>query len=230
MRIDRRFRGPPNSGNGGYIAGLLARELGGFDSVVTLRMPPPLDCELRIEHDTPETCSLVSDDGVVALAVRATVEIAIPAPPSFPDARAAEARFAGLCDHNFPGCFVCGPERAAGDGLRIFPGALDGSAQVAATWTPDASLADANGRLPSEFIWAALDCTGYFAVQQQAGLAVLGRIGATLHHDVALGAHVIVSGWPIASDGRKHRVGTALHDRGGRLLAAAEATWISLQR
>ena len=39
IRIDRRFCGPPDSGNGGYVAGLLARELGGSDVPVTLRLP-----------------------------------------------------------------------------------------------------------------------------------------------------------------------------------------------
>src|SRR5690348_13590046 len=38
--IARRFRGPEASGNGGYSAGLIARELGGHEVDVTLRLPP----------------------------------------------------------------------------------------------------------------------------------------------------------------------------------------------
>ena len=49
MRIDRRFRGPPDSGNGGYFAGLLARELSGSEVVVTLKRPAPLDVDLRVQ-------------------------------------------------------------------------------------------------------------------------------------------------------------------------------------
>ena len=54
IRIDRRFRGPPDSGNGGYFAGLVAKELGGSDVVVTLRRPAPLDADLRLERSGDE--------------------------------------------------------------------------------------------------------------------------------------------------------------------------------
>ncbi len=36
-----------------------------------------------------------------------------------------------------------------------------------------------------------------------------------------VGDTVIVSGWPIASEGRKHKVGTAINDVDGRLIASA---------
>ena len=42
-------------------------------------------------------------------------------------------RYAGADDHPFPGCFVCGPDRAEGDGLRLFPGGL-GPGRTACTW------------------------------------------------------------------------------------------------
>ena len=40
--IRKRFCGPPNSGNGGYVCGLLANALG-EPAQVTLHAPPPLD-------------------------------------------------------------------------------------------------------------------------------------------------------------------------------------------
>ena len=43
--IDKRFCGPPNSGNGGYVCGRLARHIPG-GAEVTLRAPPPLDKSL----------------------------------------------------------------------------------------------------------------------------------------------------------------------------------------
>jgi hypothetical protein len=43
--IDKRFCGPPNSGNGGYVCGRLARHIPGA-AEVTLRAPPPLDTPL----------------------------------------------------------------------------------------------------------------------------------------------------------------------------------------
>ena len=42
MTIDRRYRGPLHSANGGYAAGLLGSRLGGA-AEVTLRLPPPLE-------------------------------------------------------------------------------------------------------------------------------------------------------------------------------------------
>ena len=47
MTIARRFRGPPNSGNGGYVCGMLARHIPGA-AEVALRAPPPLGTELSV--------------------------------------------------------------------------------------------------------------------------------------------------------------------------------------
>jgi len=61
--IGRQFRGPPNSGNGGYVCGVLAR---GLDGPVTamLRAPPPLDADLDLEiRDGAST--LTGDAGVL---------------------------------------------------------------------------------------------------------------------------------------------------------------------
>ena len=227
--VDRRFRGPPTSGNGGYVAGLLAKELGGSGCVVTLRSPPPLGSALRLEQGGSEV-RLLAGETLVASAAPAELSIIVPDPPDLHSAAEAERRFSGFDRHVFPGCFVCGPERGTGDGLRIFPGrAAEPTARmVAAVWQPDGSLSDDRGRVHPEFVWAALDCPGYFAVEEAAGSAVLGRLGAILHRPVPADSPVIVTGWPIESDGRKHKAGTALHDRSGTLLASAVATWISI--
>lgn len=229
VRIDPRFCGPPESGNGGYVAGLLAREVGGFDCMVTLKAPPPLNVALRVEQ-RPAAAELWSGDTLIAEAVRTEIGIDAPKAPNLAAAEQAELRFVGFRHHVFPGCFVCGPERADGDGLRIFPGSIDepGLGGVAATWTPDPGLADESGHVASEFVWAALDCPGYFAVQDTSGPAVLGRMGVALHCLPVVEKRTIVVGWPIESSGRKHVVGTALYDLDGKLMAAARATWISI--
>lgn len=229
LRIAARFRGPPNSGNGGYVAGLLAGGLGGSNCIVTLQAPPPLDETLGLEADG-RGATLWFGDEQLATANAGVVSVDVPPPPSLEDAEAAARRFTGFHKHIFPGCFVCGPERAPADGLRIFTGPLDdGSGRVAAVWTPDEGLAGAGGHVQDEFLWAALDCPGYFAVQDRAGKAVLGRLGVVLHEPVRAGEPIIVTGWPIASDGRKHTVGTALHAADGTLAAAAVGTWVSLK-
>ena len=225
-RIDRRFRGPPDSGNGGYFAGLLARELGGSNVVVTLKRPAPLDVDLSIEAEGNKAVLLAGDDEL-AMAERAELDIAVPKPPSLTEAEAAEHRF-DRAAHIYPGCFVCGPAREAGDGWRIFPGPI-GRGRVAASWIPATEFADNAGNLRPEFVWAALDCPGYFAVQEAAGLALLGRMAVVIRRPVPCGAPLIVQGWEIGSEGRKHRAGTALHDARGQPLAVAEQTWITLR-
>jgi hypothetical protein len=228
VRIERRFRGPPETGNGGYVAGLVAAALGGSSCTVTLKSPPPVDRELTLDTDDT-SASLFRDDEIVVTASREPIEIDVPPPPTLAEAHDAEPRFAGHSHHIFPGCFVCGPEREAGDGMRIFPGALqDKDHRVAATWTPDDSVTGEDGLVRPEFLWAALDCPGYFATEDKAGLALLGRMSAVLHRSVRAGEPLIVTGWPIASEGRKHQVGSALHNADGDLVAAARATWITL--
>jgi hypothetical protein len=46
LRVDRRFCGPPNSGNGGYTCGLVANFIDGPAEVI-LRRPPPLNRQLN---------------------------------------------------------------------------------------------------------------------------------------------------------------------------------------
>jgi len=222
VRIERRFRGPPDSGNGGYVCGLVARALGGSDCEVTLHAPPPLDRDLRLE---PEG-RLLDGDTLIASAVPQRVDLGVPPPPSLADAKAASDRFTGWHHHIFPACFVCGPDRAPGDGLRIFAGLANG--QVAAIWEPDLALFEGD-TLRGEFVWAALDCPGYFAVEEQARPALLGRLAVRIVEPRIPQQPLIVTGWPIASHGRKHQAGTALHDADGRLLAFGRATWISLK-
>lgn len=227
IRIDPRFRGPPASGNGGYSSGLLAAFLGGSDVEVTLRIPPPLGRDLQVEEDA-EGVRLLDAGTLIASAVRKELDLDVPPPPSLATARKAEAHYAGFADHTFPGCFVCGPDRAPGEGLRIFAGSVEDGGQVAAVWTPGSGLADESGNVRTEYLWAALDCPGYFAVKKEAGPAVLGRIAAQIEHRPNAGETLLVTGWPIAHDGRKHQSGTALHRRDGSRVAAAVATWISI--
>ena len=47
--IAERFRGPPRSGNGGYVCGRVARHWAG-PATVRLKAPPPLETGLRLEY------------------------------------------------------------------------------------------------------------------------------------------------------------------------------------
>ena len=72
--IDGRFRSPPQSGNGGCVAGLLARRIGGVVRV-TLREPPPLEVLLSLRGTDGSGLELRHDGHVVAEAERAALEM-----------------------------------------------------------------------------------------------------------------------------------------------------------
>lgn len=226
IRIGRRFHGPPDSGNGGYVCGMLARHVEG-SAEVRLRVPPPLERPLAIDRLPRGVAVLRDEDTVVAQARPAPVDADVPAAPTLAEAEEASRGFRGFHDHWFPTCFVCGPERAPGDGLRIFPGPLAGTPRVACPWTPDDSLADADGRVRSEFLWAALDCGGAFTHEVPPGKAiVLGLLAAELTGPTAAREPLVMLAWPIGVDGRKHFAGTALFAADGTLRGRAHATWV----
>jgi len=232
IRIPARFRGPPGSANGGYACGLVAGELGAGAAEVTLRAPPPLERDLTVELGA-EGVTVLDGETVLAEGHPTVVDLGLPEPP-WPEG-AAQAALAGYerwsAHHPFPGCFVCGPDRLAGDGMRIFPGPLGEEGLFACLWTPHASLADRSGRVAPEFVWAALDCptSAPIASYGEGPPAVLGRLAASLDADVRAGeAHVIVS-WELGRDGRKRSAGAALFDSRGRALARSRALWIELK-
>lgn len=227
LTIASRFCGPPDSGNGGYVSGLLAREMPG-DCQITLHAPPPLDRPLSLVT-AGDGLQLRDGDRLLASARPYQLRMDVPPPPTMDQANQAQQHFVGIVHHDLPGCFVCGPNRSPGDGLRIFAGPL-GAAEggVAALWTPDATLAAEDGYVASEYIWAALDCPGFFAVRPVSGLALLGRFAAKLLGPVRVGDRLTVSGWSLHHDGRKHQAGTALFRADGAMVAFAEATWISI--
>src|SRR5216683_1346305 len=165
--IDKRYCGPPNSGNGGYVCGRLAGHIPG-GAEVTLRAPPPLDKQLDVVATDDGSWELRDGATVVATGRPASVELTRLEKASFDEASAAELLTpVKPHEHMLPTCFVCGPARAKGDGLRIFAGPLvrqscNASAVLAATWTPDPTLTAEDGFVAPEFLWSALDCpTGY---------------------------------------------------------------------
>jgi hypothetical protein len=65
-------------------------------------------------------------DELVAEVRPAAVGLTMPGTASPAEAPAAAGRYPLSQSHPFPTCFTCGPDRAPGDGLRIFPGPLPG--------------------------------------------------------------------------------------------------------
>ncbi|PSO15549.1 hypothetical protein [Bradyrhizobium sp. MOS003] len=238
--IDKRYCGPPNSGNGGYVCGRLARHVPGV-AEVTLRAPPPLDTPLATVATDDGTFELRDGDKAVATGRTASVELAQVETATLQEARAAELLALSRPDeHPLPHCFVCGPARAKGDGLRIFAGPLGRHAKtpvLAASWVPDPNLAAKDGLIAPEFLWSALDCPTGFACnydQQSASFEktplLLGRMAARIEARPRPGVPCIVTAWPTGRDGRKRSAEAALHDEAGKLLAVARTTWIAVER
>jgi hypothetical protein len=236
--IDHRFCGPADSGNGGYTCGMIARHVGN-PAEVTLRQPPPLDRPLAVQR-ADDGAGVYDGDTLIAEARPVeTVAVDVPEPVSFADAGTAAAdswivtRPEG---HPFPTCFVCGPGRAVGDGLRVFVGPVGDRVGVyAAPWVPDASLrapADEEHVAP-EFVWATLDCSGgiggLYDAFESGVPHVLGRFTAEMITPVAVGDGCVALGWQLGADGRKVQTGSALFGGDGRLVGRARATWIRLQ-
>jgi hypothetical protein len=227
LSVARRFQGPPTSGNGGYAAGLIANAIG--ESVtVRLHQPIPLERPLEVGGEDSDRWEVRSSDQLIATARRSTVTTEVPSAPSYADALEASKYYPGFKHHPLPTCFVCGTQRKRHDGLCIYPGTIPGSTLHAAPWMADETLDNGTGKVSPEYVWAALDCPGYFATAYPE-LALLGEFAVHIDRLVHIDEPCVVIAWSISRDGRKHRAGTALFDEDGERCALGIATWIELK-
>jgi len=220
--IPSRFNGPKGSGNGGYSAGVVAGLLGG-EAEVSLRRPVPLDTELRVAREGDNAVRVLDGDALVIEARAAEVDVEQPAPVSLDEAHRAARRYRGSSDNVFSHCFVCGKARE--DSFEVFAGPVDERPLVASPWTPPEWSADPSSRVRPEFVWAALDCPAYFAAYmgEEGVVSVLARFTARVDSEVRAGSEHVVIAWPIETDGRKRRAGSAVLSAEGETLAVASA-------
>ena len=224
--VARRFRGPDAgsaTGNGGYFCGLVAGAAPQATTIeIRARAGVPLDRPLAVRVDAGAV-EVLDDGALVARSSPARLAVHPPVPPPLDVALEASRRFEAHLDdgsipHAFPECFVCGHRRAPGRGqVRV------------AGWRPDAALLDAAGRLRPEFVWAALDCPGGWALP---GAGNTGTLQVEIREPVDGRRPLIVMGWrapapsPRAGSRRRY-AGTAMFDAGGRLLALGAAIWVA---
>ena len=229
--IQRRFRGPPDSGQGGYSCGLVATRIDGDTATVTLRKPPPLERELTIERGD-DGARLLDGDTLIAEGTADTLALDVPdAVPLETAQRGSEHPFWGEHIHPFPGCFGCGFERTQNEAVAIWMGSVaDGERLMAGVWTPSPEFAGDDGTVTPLITWAALDCpTATGANLPLDGVSVLGRLTCRLIEPIHTGVTHTVVAWPIADDGRKHTGGTAIHAPDGTLCAYSAGLWIELR-
>ena len=240
VRFERRFQGFADGALGGYAAGVVASRLGG-PAEANLRSLPPMERELEVNESTDGSLGLWDRETLVLEARAGEFGLDVPQPPGLEEAQAASRN--PVHDHGphlYPECFTCGPDRAAGDGLRLFMGQTQERRGIlAAAWTPDPGLAE-SPTMPEEFIWAALDCPTIWAAwltddgvvrwPESGRFTVLARQRVAQQGPVDTGQPAIVTAWPISRDGRKHVTGAAIHALDGELLAVCESLLIDVQR
>ena len=184
---------------------------------VTLRRPPPLARLLRVRPDG-DRAELLDGDLLVAEA-EPRRSPGTGSPVDQADASAAEQVYAGLVDHPFPGCFVCGTEPAGAVGMHLRPGRIaDG--RTACTWIPRP------GHDGTAHVWAALDCPGGWTDDIAGRPMVLGRITAAVRRRPQVGESLVVAGVLVDRAERKSRTATSVYDADGREVGSAVHTWI----
>jgi hypothetical protein len=227
ITVDSRFNGLPGIALGGYSSGLIATAFNARAVEVKLRRPVPIGRELELVHTA---AGIDLRDGETVLATGAATRVAIEAPqaPTLAQATAASRRFPGHHQHPYGDCFACGPGRAEGDGLRIFPGTVKGRSIIAAPWIPtDASGND--GRVGLDLIWSAFDCVQLWALMiHQPGAsgerAVTVALAGTARNHVRPGLPHVLMGWPLPRQGNSLRAGAALIGPDGELCAIGMQT------
>ena len=194
--IEHRFRGPPDSANGGYACAMAAQFVEG-PAEVTLRAPPPLGRPLSVDR-TGGTVRLRDEEAVVVEASPTAVVVDVPAPVTLDEAREAAARPAWL-EPSVPDVLRVRARPHRRRRTQDLPRPVEGRELYAAPWVPDESLADPTGQVRPEFVWAVLDCPSGIVTELlgEVGLILLGRLAADLRRPLLAGAKYVAVAWPI---------------------------------
>jgi hypothetical protein len=204
---------------------------------VTLRRPPPLEKEMNVVAEAGDSIALYDGEQLIATARPQRMRIEETEPPTFDEAIAASRRTFDTSRHKLPMCYVCGPHRDPGDGLRLFCGPLDPhdtdwSGVVAAPFIPESYMADDSGAVSPEFVWAALDCPTAYAAGSADGFPtiLLGRQAVTIRRKPGIGEKCIVTANQTAREGRKYLAQATLFGADRSALALCKATWLEVTR
>lgn len=229
LSIENRFRGFPEIAHGGYTGGQLA-EMIGDEVAVRFERPIPTETELTIVA-SDDAIEVVADGEVMATAVSTSVDVEVPDLPDPGEVLDATASYLGHHEHPYPDCFVCGPERPEGDGLRLFPGPVGSGDVLATPWTPHPNRADEDGLVDRGFVWSALDCPSIWAVMERAPPdsprhVVTGELAVRDAEPVRAGEPHFVVAWPLEHDEGTRRAGAAVIDESGEINAIALHTLV----
>ncbi|MGW5467956.1 hypothetical protein [Streptomyces chartreusis] len=226
--VPELYVGYPEVAFGGYIAGVLAERSGARAVRVDFRGPVPVEVPVRIAETADEGVELGEAERPLAAARPAELTPEVPAAPSWDEADAAAERFRAAPPSGVVDCFGCGL-RTADRGLRVHGTPVPDRGLVASAWSPSHAFADADGLLPTELVWGALDCPGHWAGRFLGTLragAVTASLTGTVLRPVVAGEPHISYAWLVSESGRKHTMGVALATAEGELCGVSEALWI----
>ena len=234
--IPKQFCGPPSSGNGGYFCGTVASF---FEHSVEIRLkaPPPLDTPMQIERGQ-ELSQVFVGDTLIAQ-VRPLLENIEPAPWINRDdaTDCSDKGLAGsLINHPFPTCFVCGPNRHEGDGMRVFTGPQKDTNLFGARWHAHPAWSSNGTTIDPKYVWSALDCPSSgpaFATSVEAGsdiAYVLGTLSVQIHRDVKVGEDYSIVCATDERHERLYRTRVSLYGLDQEPLATGAAVWIQVPR
>lgn len=229
LTIPADRNGPRSSGNGGWTAGALSLHLTeSTATTVSLRQPPPLGVAMPVVKAEGQAVLQHHVTGkTVAKAQPAALDWQQPAIPAIAPDRAAElaVHYAGLRNHPFPTCLVCGLDRTDPVAMRLTPAATNtlapsGHAVTACTWqVPD------NVDIPT--LWAAVDCPGGWSVDLVGRPMVLGTMTAAVKKQPTPGDTAVIMGACLSQDNNKAHTQTSLWVD-GELCVEATAIWIAV--
>ncbi|MFF8352639.1 hypothetical protein ACF063_04225 [Streptomyces chartreusis] len=226
--VPELYVGYPEVAFGGYIAGVLAERSGARTVRVDFRGPVPVEVPVRIAETADEGVELGEAERPLAAARPAELPLEVPAAPSWDEADTAAERFRAAPPSGVVDCFGCGL-RTADRGLRVHGTPVPDLGLVASAWTPSHAFADADGLLPTQLVWGALDCPGHWAGRFLGTLragAVTASLTGTVLRPVVAGEPHISYAWLVSESGRKHTMGVALATAEGELCGVSEALWI----
>ncbi|MEU9658990.1 hypothetical protein [Streptomyces chartreusis] len=226
--VPELYVGYPEVAFGGYIAGVLAERSGARTVRVDFRGPVPVEVPVRIAETADDGVELGEAERPLAAARPAELPLEVPAAPSWDEADAAAERFRAAPPSGVVDCFGCGL-RTADRGLRVHGTPVPDLDLVASAWTPSHAFADADGLLPTQLVWGALDCPGHWAGRFLGTLragAVTASLTGTVLRPVVAGEPHISYAWLVSESGRKHTMGVALATAEGELCGVSEALWI----
>ena len=237
IRFEDHIQGPPpNLVHGGYVAGTVAKEIGPIASV-RLKAPTPRLTDLDIiKNDSSVHLQLNGQDTVIAEPADANDLPEVPEVFLNCSTEAAESASSGYEEFRngaHPGCYAC-KNQETHKRLAFTFGPLIAAPEgyIAGLWRPPEWVANEEGNIDFENLWAAMDCPGWHAWRAKTPgfpLCFLGTMTAEIKFLPKASEPLTICSWPIeGGTGRKCYSGVALLNAQGECVARAHQIWIKI--